>query len=262
MDLHTVTALHRPGDRDGLAAAYPGGPGSALLAGGTWLFSEPQPQLRELVDLTGLGWPALVHEPDGGLTIGATCTLAELAAEAPLFRQCCRALAGSFKIWHTATVGGNICLALPAGPMTSLSAALDGVAVLWGPAGTVRRMPVAEFVTGVRTTAIRPAEVLRAVEIPASALRARTALRRAALTAEGRSGSVVIGCLGESFALTVTAATERPHRFVFPALPSGPELQAALDGVPTWYDDPHGAPDWRAHVTARLAREIVAELGA
>ena len=27
-----------------------------MLAGGTWLFSEPQPHLRQLIDLTGLGW--------------------------------------------------------------------------------------------------------------------------------------------------------------------------------------------------------------
>jgi len=288
MDLHTVRALHRPRDRaellDRLAHlddppggdSSGGGRGTAVLAGGTWLFSEPQPQLTELIDLTGLGWPALRTDPDGGLRIAATCTLAELAAAGPaveeaaggaggaaaLFRDCCRALAGSFKIWHTATVGGNICLALPAGPITSLCAALDGVAELWRPEGADRRMPVARFVTGVRTTALRPGEVLRSVRLPAAALAAPTAFRRAALTAEGRSGAVVIGRRDPDggLVLTVTAATERPHRFAFAAPPTAGELRTALEGVDRWYADPHGAPDWRAHVSARLAAEVVDEL--
>jgi CO/xanthine dehydrogenase FAD-binding subunit len=261
MDLHTVRVLHRPVRRGELDALL--GPGAAALGGGTWLFSEPQPELDALVDLTGLGWPALTTEPDGALTVSATCTLAELAAGGPaLFRTCCRALAGSFKIWHTATVGGNICLALPAGPMTSLCAALDGEALLWGPAGAQRRVPVARFVTGVRTTALRPGEVLRSVRLPAAALAARTAFRRAALTAEGRSGSVVIGRRDADggLVLTVTAATERPYRFAFPAPPDESALRAALAAVDCWYADPHGAPDWRAHITGRLAAEIVAEL--
>jgi CO/xanthine dehydrogenase FAD-binding subunit len=124
-------------------------PGDAWLAGGTWLFSEPQPALTRLLDLHAFGWTALQVSPDG-LDIAATCTLAELARQefppwqaASLVGQCCAALLGSFKVWNTATVGGNICLALPAGPMISLTAALDGVAEIWGTGGAVRRIPVA-----------------------------------------------------------------------------------------------------------------------
>ena len=305
MDLNTVTALLRPADRAQLAGRL-GRPGVAPLAGGTWLFSEPQPALTTLVDLTALGWPPLTVG-DRGLEIAATCTLAELAAWADsparpagwpalgLTRPCCEALAGSFKIWHTATVGGNICLALPAGPMTSLAVALDGVAVLWGPdrpggrepggrdepAGgdlAGRRVPVAEFVRGNRLTALAPGEVLRAVELPAAALRARTAFRRASLAVQGRSGSVVIGrrdtdgdtsdtdgdttgdTSGGGFVLTVTAAVDHPHRLAFPAVPTAAELTDALAGIEVWFDDPHGAPDWRRAVTGLLAEQVRAEL--
>ncbi len=60
-----------------------------------------------------------------GLQISPTCTIAELEAleappewtAAPLIRQCCHAFLASFKVWNTATVGGNICMSLPAGPM-------------------------------------------------------------------------------------------------------------------------------------------------
>lgn len=255
MDLPTVTELHRPTRRAELHLRD-----AAVLAGGTWLFSEPQPHLRALVDVTGLGWSPITRT-EAGISVAATCTLAELAAAAdvPLARACCRALAASFKIWHTATVGGNICLALPAGSMTSLAVALDATALIWTVDGE-RRLPVLDLVTGVRTTALEPGEVLRAVELPAAALAARTAFRRAALSAEGRSGSVVIGRRDAEFVLTVTAATTRPYRFAFPALPSAAELQDTLDTVASWYDDPHGAPDWRRHVTGLLAEEIRTEL--
>src|SRR5688572_11909488 len=103
MDLHTVAAVRRARDRADLAGL---GPDTAVLAGGTWLYSDPQVHLRELVDLTGLGWPALTATDDG-LEIAATCTLAELVAHGtPLFRQCAQALVGSFKVWNVATVGG------------------------------------------------------------------------------------------------------------------------------------------------------------
>ena len=117
-------------------------PGAAFLAGGTWLFSEPQTDLTRLIDITRLAWPPLIAD-DNGLHIAATCTIATLAAfepppswtAGPLIVQCCRALLGSFKIWNMATVGGNICMALPAGPMTSLATALRATCVIWTAAG-------------------------------------------------------------------------------------------------------------------------------
>ena len=121
--------------------------GDAWLGGGTWLFSQPQPLVTRLLDLHAFGWTPVEEDGDGAL-IAATCTLAELAqwrpghpayaSAAALARQCCHALLGSFKVHNVATVGGNICLSLPAGPMTSLASALDGVVLLRGPGETRR----------------------------------------------------------------------------------------------------------------------------
>jgi molybdopterin-dependent oxidoreductase-like protein len=120
-------------------------PGDVWLAGGTFLFSEPQPHARRLVDLTRTSWPPVHITSGGALEIAATCTVAELARyPQPLFGQCCRAFLASFKIWSQATVGGNLCNALPAGPMISLTAALDGECLLltipstWRSPGTGR----------------------------------------------------------------------------------------------------------------------------
>ncbi len=269
MDLNTITEIGRPRGRGEL---MPWRAGDAWLAGGTWLFSEPQPGLRRLIDLADFGWPPLEMGADG-LRIGATCTLARLAAAelpgtwraAPLFGQCCRALLGSFKIWNAATVGGNLCLALPAGPMTSLTAALDGVCLVWTPGGGERRVPVIAFVLGPRETVLRPGEVLRAIELPTAALRRRAAFRQISLTPLGRSAALLIGthAPGDGFALTVTASTRRPVRLAFADIPTEADLSRSLtDAIPEalYYDDMHGAPDWRRHMTVRLAEQIRQEL--
>ena len=97
--------------------------GDAWLGGGTWLFSEPQAHLRRLIDLSGMGWPPLVvtrrpawrSPPPAPSRNSNAAALPAAWIAAPLIGQCCRSLLASFKIWNMATVGGNICLALPAG---------------------------------------------------------------------------------------------------------------------------------------------------
>jgi CO/xanthine dehydrogenase FAD-binding subunit len=265
MDLTSLDRIRAAHDRADLAF----GTRSAPLAGGTWLFSEPQPHLTELVDLTTLGWPA-VEVGDDGLTVAATCTIRALVDLGPvpawrsqhLVEQCARSLVASEKIWDWATVGGNIVLALPAGALTSLAVALDATAVVWTPDGGERRLPVADLVTGVRTTALRPGEVLRAVAFAAPVLAEPAAFRRAALTRHGRSGALVVGRRDESGGLvvTLTAGVTRPHRLAFATAPGPDELRTAIDRVDDWYDDPHGAPDWRRAMTVRLAEQVRKEL--
>lgn len=255
---------------------WPLGPGDAVLAGGTWLFSEPQPQLRALVDITALGWePA--RWSAAGLDLAATCTLERLWAlssqlpqqwtAAPLLRQCCAALLASFKIRHTATVGGNICLSLPAGAILALGTVLDGQATVWRADGTEYRLSLREFVTGVGRNVLAPGDVMRSVHLPAAALRARTALRKLATAPLGRSGVLVIGrrdtpADGGGVVLSVTAATVRPYVFDFPGLPDAAAVTAAHAAIPddAWTDDAHGDPDWRRAMTLVLAQQIRAEL--
>ncbi len=278
MDLGTVTQLiPAPG------AAWRAG--DAWLGGGTWLFSEPQPATTRLLDLASFGWPSLT-ETDDGLEIAATCTLAELdrwrpapgrAARGPgsggwaahlLPRQCCAALLGSFKVANVATVGGNICLALPAGPMIALAAALDGTARVWGPGQASREVPVANFVTGERSTVLRPGELLRSVVLPAAALAARAACRQVSLSPAGRSAVLLIATRSPSGAATVTltAAVPRPVQVRFPRFPPPHVLARSLDdevrGACGYLDDVHGSAPWRRAMTQRAALEAAAELSA
>ena len=99
----------------------------------------------------------------------------------------------SFKIWNAATVGGNICMSLPAGPMISLTAALEGVCTLWPRGGAPREVAAVDFVTGNHANVLQPGELLRSIHLPAAALSKRFAFRRASLTQLGRSAALLIG---------------------------------------------------------------------
>jgi hypothetical protein len=71
---------------------------------GTFLFSEPQPNVQRLVDITAFGWENLGLDAQG-LHIAATCTIAALSRfvappewrAAELIGRCCNSLLGSFK---------------------------------------------------------------------------------------------------------------------------------------------------------------------
>jgi CO/xanthine dehydrogenase FAD-binding subunit len=268
VDLNAIEEVARPKPGDGTIDWRDG---DAWLAGGTWLFSEPQPHLRRLIDLHGLGWQPLTVS-DRGLEIAATCEIAKLVAltapadwtAAPLIGECCRAFLSSFKIWNTATVGGNVCMSLPAGPMISLTVALEGVCRIQNRAGNERRIAVADFVTGNHKNVLQPGDMLRSIELPASALRKRTSFRRVSLTHLGRSSALLVGTVDPKdgiFTLTVSASTERPYRLEFPKLPDAGGLRARIEHeIPKFFDDVHGTPEYRQHMTLYLAEEIRREL--
>lgn len=283
MDMNTIEEVVATTDPDEWRE------GDAWLAGGTVLFSygsyafgaEP---LKRLLDLGSAGWAPVTISDGGqaagaGIELAATCTIAELYAlpgaldaasraawpALELVGPCCDSFVASFKVWNMSTVGGNLCASLPAGPVISLCAGLDGVATLKGAGGATRRVPVAEFVTGDGRNCLAPGELLRSIHLPAPALASPVAFRRLSLSNLGRSGVLLIGRLdgGARLVLTVTAATRRPVQLRFRHLPTADELAAGLDAaIPDglYSDDIHGLPAWRKDMTYRLAEEIRAEL--
>src|SRR6516225_4234833 len=61
MDLHTVNRVRHPARAEEIASWEAG---FAWLAGGTWLFSEPQHEVHTLIDLATLNWPSLRASDD------------------------------------------------------------------------------------------------------------------------------------------------------------------------------------------------------
>jgi len=270
MNLNTITAVRHPASASEIKDWRAG---NAWLAGGTWLFSEPQPATDTLIDLQGLGWPALEASP-AGLDIAATCHIAELYRFVPpaewtaasLVHECCNAFLASFKIWNAATVGGNICMSLQAGPMISLTVALEATYTLWPRGAAPRDVPGIEFVTGNHANVLQPGELLRGIHLPAAALSKRAAFRHASLTKLGRSAALIIGtqtAARDDLLITITAATPRPVQLRFARPPSAAELRQAIDArIPAdgYFDDVHGSAPYKRHLTYHFAEQIRAEL--
>jgi len=270
MNLNTIAEVKRPTSADQITQWRDG---YAWLAGGTWLFSEPQISTDTLIDLERLNWPALGASP-AGLDIAATCRVAELYRFAgadewraiSLLRECCNAFLASFKIWNAATVGGNICMSLPAGPMISLTVALDAIYTLWPRNAPPRDVHSVDFVTGNHTNILQPGELLRSIHLPASALSKRFAFRHASLTHLGRSAALLIGtqnAAGDDLLITITAATPRPIQLRFKRAPSSMELRRALDEripVDGYFNDVHGSAAYKRHLTYYFSEQIRAEL--
>jgi CO/xanthine dehydrogenase FAD-binding subunit len=270
MNLETITEVMRPRSADEISDWREG---YAWLAGGTWLFSTPQVSTDTLIDLQSLQWPAL-QATNEGLEIAATCTLAELAhfdaptawTTAPLFKMCCDSLLASFKIWNAATVGGNICMSLPAGSMISLTASLEGTYTLWPRNGAPRQVAAMDFITGNHANVLKRGELLRSIHLPARALSKRFAFRRASLTHLGRSAIIVIGTQSpgtSDLVLTITAATAKPFQLRFDRVPDAQTLRdAILSTIPEadYFEDVHGSARYKRHLTYYFAEQVRAEL--
>ena len=220
-----------------------------------------------------MNWPSL-EASSAGLDLAATCRIEEVEqfkgppewTAAPLLPECSHSLLMSFKIAREATVGGNICMSLPAGAMISLTTSLEAVYTLWPRAGAPRKVPAIDFVTGNNKNILAPGELLRSIHIPASALSKRFAFRRASLTHLGRSAALIVGTQDKSardMLLTITAATPRPVQIHFATVPTAEALRRVIDEhIPAdgYFDDVHGSADYKHHLTYHFAEQIRSEL--
>jgi len=150
------------------------GAAAKLVAGGTDLLPQLKNHLLKpgvVVDLSGVAPLRQLTEDKGGLRVGAAVTARELERDArlqaPRYRGLAEsgALVGSVQVRHLATVGGNICNAAPSADMIPPLLALDAEAVIAGPRGE-RRVPLRDFVTGVRKTVLGPDELLLELVVP------------------------------------------------------------------------------------------------
>ncbi|MEI7630791.1 MAG: FAD binding domain-containing protein [Actinomycetes bacterium] len=270
MDQGTVREFLRPSEKDPTSSWRTG---DVWLAGGTFLFSTPLPEIRRLVDLTSLGWPSLTVSPEG-LEIAATCRVTELHAfvpppqwpAGPFLKEAVESFLAGFKIWNTATVGGNICTSLPASPMTTMAAALGATLLIWSPGGKRRTTTIPDFILGDHVNSLQPGELLRSISIPSESLMRRYSYQRFTLTKHGRSSEFLVGtseARSKDFELTITAATSRPIIVKFSAMPGPDELRQAIDETVRdgdYFDDPNGTPAHRRHMTYYLAEMIRSDL--
>lgn len=146
-------------------------PEARLLAGGTDLTLEVTQQLKDLTPLILLnGVQTLqqgsVQEDQLHLGAGLTYSQAEplLARYFPAFYALMERLA-SRQIRNQGTLGGNLCNASPIGDTPPVFLALDAQVILASAAGE-RQLPITDFFTGYKQTALQAGEYLQKIRVP------------------------------------------------------------------------------------------------
>jgi CO/xanthine dehydrogenase FAD-binding subunit len=169
-----VFRYERPERLDRALALLTEVPDARLLCGGTDLIvglRKGSVRPRLVVDLKRV--PELgggIEERDGSLRIAATTVLTDVIADERIaagFPALVEAalVVGSIQIRNRATLAGNICNASPAADTVPPMLVYGAVVELVGPAGT-RRAPLGDFILGPGRTALGPAELVSAVELP------------------------------------------------------------------------------------------------
>jgi CO/xanthine dehydrogenase FAD-binding subunit len=148
-------------------------PQAVPIAGGTDVMVElnfDRERPPALLDLSRVAELAAWDREDGRLRVGAgvtyTRTIAELAGPLPGLALASRTV-GSPQIRNRGTIGGNLGSASPAGDSHPVQLAAGAEVELASAAGT-RRVPADRFFTGPKESALGPAELIRAVSVPAA----------------------------------------------------------------------------------------------
>ena len=167
---HSAEAYVAPRSLGQLADVLERHPRATLLAGGTdlgvWL-AKRHGGLPLIVSLGRVAELAEIAIGAGALTLGATASydrcLPALEAWWPDLGAMMRRL-GSPQIRNLGTIGGNLATASPIGDMAPALLALDATLHLRRGA-QVRMLPLREFFTAYRRTALQPGEIIAAIEI-------------------------------------------------------------------------------------------------
>jgi aerobic carbon-monoxide dehydrogenase medium subunit len=253
------------------------GPDARLLAGGQSLLATLAFRLSEpstLIDISRVRELRGISQSGTVVRVAALTTHAELGRN-EMLRQHVPLLAEAVPlIAHPAirirgTIGGSLAFADPAAELPACCIALDAMIVARN-AADERRIPAAEFFTGLYSTALKPNELIAAVEFPLPKAGERATIVELAR----RSGDYAMaGVVAKAKRGGSALVTLIEPRLVFFGVGDGPVLaerameaaggkqvlpetvaaaQAALDGDLDPAADQHGGPEMKRHLSRVL----------
>jgi carbon-monoxide dehydrogenase medium subunit len=257
---------HRPADLESAIAKLKSASEAKVLAGGMTLLPVLKQRLAAPTDLVDLGAIAELRgiRLDGKeLVIGAMMPHAAVAASAEV-RKALPALAeladsiADPAVRNRGTIGGSIANADPAADYPAGVVGLDATIET-----SERRIAADKFFTGLYSTALGPGEIVTAVRFRIPERARYLKFRHPA------SGFAVVGVMVAKFANAVRVAVTGagPSVFRVPAMEASLGKQFSPDAIAgitvdsgDLMSDIHFSADYRAHLTAVLARRAVADL--
>ncbi len=163
--------FHRPTSLAALFELRRGHPGAQLVAGATEIGVELNKKFKKfpaLISVEAVPELTQITPMDTGWRIGAAAPLTaveeKVAPDFPPLAKMLRVFAAR-QIRNRATLGGNLATASPIGDRAPVLLALDARLVLASEAGE-RELPLTEFFTGYRKTALGPGEIIKEIILP------------------------------------------------------------------------------------------------
>jgi xanthine dehydrogenase iron-sulfur cluster and FAD-binding subunit A len=258
-----------------------------IVAGGTDVLVELQRGVKPtttLIDITRLHELKYVRHTGGTIQIGGLATHNDVIASTacvqhalPLAQACWEV--GAPQIRTRATIAGNLITASPANDTITPLLALGAEVVLLSAAGE-RILPLHDFYTGFRKTAIQPNELLREIRLPAlqehqRGLFLKLGLRRAqaisvidlaiVLNLEDGDGAsqstiynlqsaiITLGCLAPTIMRAPTAEAYLRGKRLTPDVCAEAGRLACADVAPI--DDVRGSASYRLATLANLVAD-------
>lgn len=256
------------------------GPEAKLLAGGTDLLPQMKNGLLKpacVIDLSGVARVKALQPDTAGLRVGAAVPARVLERDATARSTYTAlsesaALVGSVQVRNLATLGGNLCNAAPSADMAPPLLALDAEAVIVGTKGE-RRVPLADFFTGVRRTVLATDEMLVEIVVPAPGPRSggnylrHTPRRELDIAVVGVAAQLTLAngvCSKARIALAAVAPVPLRARQAEQALEGKPVTPEAIEraaelavGVAKPISDQRGSADYRRHLVRVLTRRTL-----
>jgi carbon-monoxide dehydrogenase medium subunit len=174
------------------------GDDARVIAGGTDVLADLKQGLittGHLVSLAGIGELKRIEQKPDGLWIGSLAKPNELV-RSEILKSAFAALADAgasmagMQIRNLATIGGNLCSAVPSADLPPSLLTVDAELVLTSQKSE-RRLAMKDFFLGVRKTAVQPGEILSAIHVPSLPAGTGTAYQKFAL--RGASALAVVG---------------------------------------------------------------------
>jgi len=208
----------------------------AVLAGGTDFYPARVGRAidEDVLDIGAITALRGITTGEQGWRLGATTSWSELieADLPPLFdglKQAAREVGGR-QIQNAGTLAGNVCNASPAADGVPCLLVLVAAVAIAGPGGS-RRLPLRQFITGVRRTALAPGELVVAIHVPRPRHEARSAFLKL-----GTRRYLVISIVMAAAAIEVADGHVASARVAVgacsPVAERIPRLEAALLGAP------------------------------
>ena len=236
-------------------------PEALVIQGGTDVlvalnFDRARPaavlNLNEVAELRGFGRDGASLRLGSGLTYGEL-ERGPLRDELPALGEAARTV-GSPQIRNRGTIGGNLGTASPAGDAIP-PLVVEGAEIECASVRGVRRVPVLEFVTGVKRNALEPDELITAVWVEPS--RAPQTFMKIG----PRNAMVIAVCAlavsaGDELRASFGSASPRPVLVTAPRDDASSFAEAVADAASP-IDDVRGTAAYRRHALRVLAERAL-----